>query len=463
LILRKVALVPAAIAPTGPASDTGRAVRIGLTQRNTVISNIGTLPLIDPSDPNLGKFLPDDPSAATLSLAAGEFAYAHRSCDRRGWGHTAGPGGPVALGVKTVSANSATANGPLLIRTLSFPAGSATALQNPGLLVKTIGGTGSVSGTAVCTDAEGTNVSTADPPPFVAGPAGYTRHASVACAGAPITVSDDNTSSRTAKLSFTPKYWGEFYVRVSLKDGSATPQTDQQVLKVVVLPKTPVVTFTASFPTQLTYQETVDLSALVGSAITTTSTSTAAFTFAASLSPTNACYVDVINDHYILHVDRSLTDPTGAGNPSNCVVSVSQDGNETYAPITVSSPAINVNRANQTLLFGAAPIGVTYGNGSQVVSSTVSSTTAPPSTSAPNNLVISYASQTSGTCTAAGTSVTIGGAGTCTIAAAQLGNANYNAATPAAVRDRGRRASCRASRLPRRNRRSRSSAPYHPA
>jgi uncharacterized protein YjbI with pentapeptide repeats len=234
LILRKVALVPAAIAPTGPASDTGRAVRIGLTQRNTVISNIGTLPLIDPSDPNLGKFLPDDPSAATLSLAAGEFAYATVRAIGVGGATPPDPADLLRWGVKTVSANSATANGPLLIRTLSFPAGSATALQNPGLLVRTLGGTGSVSGTAICTDKDGTPTSITDPQiSTVNPPAGYIAKALIPCAQAPITVSDDGTATRTAKLSFTPQYWGEFYTLVSLKDGSASPQTDRQVIKVV--------------------------------------------------------------------------------------------------------------------------------------------------------------------------------------------------------------------------------------
>src|SRR5207244_10452031 len=76
LILRKVSFIPVAIPPTGPATSTGRAFRIGLTQRNAEVSNVGTLPIISPDDSTFGKFLPDDPSAATLPLAAGEWAYA---------------------------------------------------------------------------------------------------------------------------------------------------------------------------------------------------------------------------------------------------------------------------------------------------------------------------------------------------------------------------------------------------
>jgi hypothetical protein len=77
LIVRKVALVPVPIPPTGPATGDGRRdLRIGFAQMNTEVSNITDLPLIDPNDTGLGQFKAIDAKAAMLSLGAGEFAYA---------------------------------------------------------------------------------------------------------------------------------------------------------------------------------------------------------------------------------------------------------------------------------------------------------------------------------------------------------------------------------------------------
>ncbi len=105
-------------------------------------------------------------------------------------------------------------------------------------------------------------------------------------------------------------------------------------------------------------------------------------------------------------------------------------GGNYYAAPQLAPPPFNIKKADQNLTFGTAPSDVTFGNAAQTVSATVTSPTAPPSTSPPNNLLVAYTSQTAPICTASGTSVMINGAGTCTIAAAQPGNANYNAATP---------------------------------
>ena len=98
LILRKVSFTPSAIAPTGPATETGRAFRVGLVQRNTEVSNVGDLPIISPDDPNLGRFLPDDPRAATLPLAAGRVGLRDDPGDRGRRRDATRSGRPAALG-----------------------------------------------------------------------------------------------------------------------------------------------------------------------------------------------------------------------------------------------------------------------------------------------------------------------------------------------------------------------------
>ena len=83
---------------------------------------------------------------------------------------------------------------------------------------------------------------------------------------------------------------------------------------------------------------------------------------------------------------------------------------------TGTSPSIVVNNANQTISFGPLA-GKTYGDAPFAVSATASS-----------GLPVSF-SILSGPATVAGSTVTITGAGTVTVRAAQAGNASWNAAT----------------------------------
>jgi DNA-binding beta-propeller fold protein YncE len=76
-----------------------------------------------------------------------------------------------------------------------------------------------------------------------------------------------------------------------------------------------------------------------------------------------------------------------------------------------------VAKAAQTLTFTSSPPTNAAVGGSYTVSATASS-----------GLGVSYASATTGVCTVSGTSVSFVGAGTCTVSAAQPGNANYHAA-----------------------------------
>jgi hypothetical protein len=88
------------------------------------------------------------------------------------------------------------------------------------------------------------------------------------------------------------------------------------------------------------------------------------------------------------------------------------------ASLTSASQAQTITKAEQTITFGALG-NKTYGDGDFGVNATASS-----------GLTVSFSSLTTGVCTVSGPTVHIVAAGTCTIRAAQAGDANYNAATP---------------------------------
>ncbi len=82
---------------------------------------------------------------------------------------------------------------------------------------------------------------------------------------------------------------------------------------------------------------------------------------------------------------------------------------------------ITISKANQTITFGAQ-------TGRNFAPSPGNTFSLSPLATASSNLAISYSSLTPSVCTIAGTVVSMLAAGTCTIAANQAGNANYNAA-----------------------------------
>ena len=103
----------------------------------------------------------------------------------------------------------------------------------------------------------------------------------------------------------------------------------------------------------------------------------------------------------------------GAG---KCTIRASQSGNATYASAPSVDQSFTVAKASQTISFG--PLG----------SKTIG---APPfalTATASSGLAVTYASLTKPVCAVSGATVTILAAGSCTIRAAQIGNANYNAA-----------------------------------
>jgi large repetitive protein len=85
-----------------------------------------------------------------------------------------------------------------------------------------------------------------------------------------------------------------------------------------------------------------------------------------------------------------------------------------------SSVTLTVDPASESIIFGSIA--------SQVVGNTVNL-----SASSTSGLAVSFASTTPSVCSTSGTTATMTGVGTCTIAATQAGNANYTAAIPVSV------------------------------
>ncbi len=102
-----------------------------------------------------------------------------------------------------------------------------------------------------------------------------------------------------------------------------------------------------------------------------------------------------------------------------CTIAADQAGNGNYNAAPQVTQDITINKINQTITFGAqaaqtfAPAGTFALN---------------PVATASSGLPVSYSSLTTSVCTISGTTVTMVSAGTCTIAANQAGDGNYNPA-----------------------------------
>jgi hypothetical protein len=96
-----------------------------------------------------------------------------------------------------------------------------------------------------------------------------------------------------------------------------------------------------------------------------------------------------------------------------CTIAANQAGNASYNPAPQATQSITIGKNSQTISFGAAPT-VAVG-----VTGTVTAT-------ATSSLAVSFTSTTTGICTVSGSTVTGMAAGTCTIAANQVGNTSYN-------------------------------------
>ncbi|MGA2736652.1 MAG: SBBP repeat-containing protein [Bryobacteraceae bacterium] len=101
-----------------------------------------------------------------------------------------------------------------------------------------------------------------------------------------------------------------------------------------------------------------------------------------------------------------------------CTVQATQPGNADYAAAPAVDQSFQVTQGSQTITFGPLA-NQTLGNPPFTVSATASS-----------GLAVTFSSQTPRVCTVSGTTVTLAAVGTCTIQAAQRGNADWAAATP---------------------------------
>jgi gliding motility-associated-like protein len=103
----------------------------------------------------------------------------------------------------------------------------------------------------------------------------------------------------------------------------------------------------------------------------------------------------------------------GAG---TAVITASQAGNANYNAATDVLQTLTVNKANQTITFGALSPATYLGSDIN------------PGASASSGLTVTYASGNTGVATIVSGMIHIVGAGTAVITASQAGNANYNAA-----------------------------------
>ena len=401
LVMRKITLIPTAIPPTGPAVDTGRALRLGLVQANAQVSNVGVPEIVDPAAGDLGRFLPSKANAATLPLSPGERAYV----TLRAVGATAGFNLTEFLrwGVKTVvvDANNTTLTRiPLIIKTLTVPAvtagrpASVTLAAFGGLKTAVGATTVAFSDTAppVCTDSVGNPASGAACPASFAGGA----------------FADDgtNTQTSTGQLQFTPPVAGTFYVLVTVKDTSVPPQEDRQLLKVVVNSATPVVTIDTgnpNFPTEIPFGQPFDLGVLLAAPPLITSSSPEPITFATDPNAATVCTVS-----------GTMLTPVGLG---TCTFLVQQGETLTYTSISVTSPPIPVVPGPQAISV-TAPAAKTYGDGDFALSASGGGSGNP----------VTFNSLSTGVCTVSASTVHIVSAGDCNLTADQAASTNYLAA-----------------------------------
>lgn len=101
-----------------------------------------------------------------------------------------------------------------------------------------------------------------------------------------------------------------------------------------------------------------------------------------------------------------------------CTIQATQAGNATYAAAAPVSQSFQVTLAAQTITFGP------------LINRPLTTLTFPLTATASSGLTVTFSSTTSSVCTISGVTVSLLGAGLCSIQAAQPGNAIYAAATP---------------------------------
>jgi len=216
----------------------------------------------------------------------------------------------------------------------------------------------------------------------------------------------DGVLAATVSQRSSATVWRRILVARALTSGAGvTHQIQVQALgngridldAILTLPgqKDPVLAFTSTAP----------VSAHPGDTYAVGATSTSGYPVQLSIDPTawGVCSIRA----------KLVTFVTGG----TCVVRAASAGDPTWNPVATQQN-IGVNHVTQTITFGALA-DMTYGAPAFDVSGTASS-----------GLGVSFASLTAVVCTVASSTVSITGAGTCTVEATQAGNGVYAAAAP---------------------------------
>lgn len=153
----------------------------------------------------------------------------------------------------------------------------------------------------------------------------------------------------------------------------------------------------------ITFTSTAPAAAAFGGSYSAAATASSGLTVTFSTDTASVCTV-------------SITGSVAFVGVGTCHVNADQAGDTQYAAATPAQQSFTVATANQTITFGALG-GKTYGNAPFTVGATATS-----------GLTVTFSSATAPVCTVTGTTVTIVGAGTCTINANQAGDTNWNAA-----------------------------------
>ncbi len=184
------------------------------------------------------------------------------------------------------------------------------------------------------------------------------------------------------------------------------PPCPTQTLSFSVAKGSPTITFPAVADQQYTASPTYNLAATIATPNSTLAASNIVFTSATSP---------------VCTVSGTLLTTVGVGtctiNANSANASLSYTAS--YNPASQVARSFSINKGNQSITFGAQASRTYSPGGSFAIS---------PTASASSGLAVGYASLTPSTCSVAGTTVTIIGAGTCTIEASQDGNALYLAA-----------------------------------
>lgn len=173
--------------------------------------------------------------------------------------------------------------------------------------------------------------------------------------------------------------------------------------------------YSLSQPTGLTVNITKASQTILGVAATTTKTfGDAPYSLGASVGSGQTLSYSSDNNAVATVSSAGLVTIVGPGSAN---ISVSQAGNDNYSAATTVTQALTVNKANQTITFGALASKLTT-DSSFALNATASSGGA-----------VTYTSSNTGVATVLGNTVMIVGPGTTTITASSAASDNYNAAT----------------------------------